>query len=91
MEVKSCLSLHPNLKGKREKLIFVNDRGIPVEEDFLTSRQILETAGFIPEQYNLYLKTDNSPNDYRGVDDKTPIEVQNGLEFRAVPKPTSQI
>ena len=83
----------PASKLEREKMIYVNGREIPVEEAFLISRQILETAGSIPEQYNnLYLKTGNSPNDYRGVDDdKTPIEVQNGLEFRAVPKPTSQV
>jgi hypothetical protein len=89
MEVKKLSE--PASKLEREKMIYVNGRGIPVEEDFLTSRQILETAGFIPEQYNLYLKTGNSPNDYHGVDDKTPIEVQNGSEFRAVPKPTSQV
>ena len=89
MEVKKLSE--PASKLEREKMIYVNGRGIPVEEDFLTSRQILETAEFIPEQYNLYLKTGNSPNDYHGVDDKTPIVVQNGLEFRAVPKPTSQV
>jgi hypothetical protein len=31
------------------------------------------------------------PNDYQGVEDKAPIEIQNGLQFRAVPKPTSQV
>lgn len=81
----------PASKLDREKMIHVNGRDIPVEKDFLTSRQILEAAGFIPEQYSLYLKAGGTPNDYRGVDEKTPIEVQNGLEFRAVPKPTSKI
>lgn len=80
----------PAAKLGREKMIHVNGRDMPVEKDFLTSRQILEAAGFVPEQYSLYVKTGSSPNDYRGIDDKAPIEVQNGLEFRAAPKPTSQ-
>lgn len=64
---------------------------IPIENDFLTSKQILEAAGFVPEQYSLSIQTGKTPNDYEGVEDKTPIEIQNGLQFRAVPKPTSQV
>jgi len=78
-------------KLDKEKLIYVNDKMMPVDNDFLTSKQILEAAGFAPEQYSLYVHTGKTPNDYHGVEDKTPIEIQNGLQFRAVPKPTSQI
>ncbi|MDQ3852920.1 MAG: hypothetical protein M3299_08815 [Thermoproteota archaeon] len=79
-------------KLDKEKMIYVNDKMIPVDNDFLTSRQILEIAGFAPEQYSLYIQTGKTPNDYHGVEeDKTPIEIQNGLQFRAVPKPTSQV
>ncbi len=72
-------------------MIYVNDKVIPVEKDFITSRQIFEVAYFVPEQYILYIQIGKTPNDYRGVEDKTPIEIQNGLQFRAVPKPTSQV
>ena len=78
-------------KLDKEKMIYVNDKMIPVDNDFLTSKQILEAAGFAPEQYSLYIQTGETPNDYQGVEDKTPIGIQNGLQFRAVPKPTSQI
>ena len=78
-------------KLDKEKMIYVNDKMIPVDNDFLTSKQILEAAGFVAEQYSLYVQTGKTPNDYHGVEDKTPIEIQNGLQFRAVPKPTSQV
>jgi hypothetical protein len=78
-------------KLDKEKMIYVNDKMIPVDNDFLTSKQILEVAGFAPEQYRLYIQTGKTPNDYQGVEDKAPIEIQNGLQFRAVPKPTSQV
>jgi hypothetical protein len=78
-------------KLDKEKMIYVNDKMIPVDNDFLTSKQILEVAGFAPEQYRLYIQTGKMPNDYQGVEDKAPIEIQNGLQFRAVPKPTSQV
>jgi hypothetical protein len=81
----------PPAKLDKEKMIYVNDRMIPIENDFLTSKQILVAAGFVPEQYSLYLKTGNTPKDHTEVTDKTPIEIQNGLHFRAVPKPTSQV
>jgi hypothetical protein len=81
----------PPAKLDKEKMIYVNDKMIPVDNDFLTSNQILETAGFAPEQYSLYIQTGKTPNDYHGVEDKTPVEIQNGLQFRAVPKPTSQV
>jgi hypothetical protein len=78
-------------KLDKEKMIYVNDKMIPVDNDFLTSKQILEVAGFAPEQYSLYIQTGERPNDYQGLEDKAPIEIQNGLQFRAVPKPTSQV
>lgn len=81
----------PPAELDNEKMIYVNDKMIPIENDFLTSKQILETAGFVPEQYSLYIQTGKTPNDYQGVEDETPIEIQNGLQFRAVPKPTSQV
>lgn len=81
----------PPAKLDKEKMIYVNDKMIPIENDFLTSKQILEAAGFVPEQYSLYIHTGKTPNDYHGVEDKAPIEIQNGLQFRAVPKPTSQV
>jgi hypothetical protein len=78
-------------KLDKEKMIYVNDKMIPVDNDFLTSKQILEAAGFAPEQYNLYIQSGKTSNDYHIIEDKAPVEIQNGLQFRAVPKPTSQV
>ncbi len=75
-------------KLNREKTIYVNDIMMPIEDDFLTSTQILARAGFVPERYNLYLKTGDAPKDYSLMTDKTPIEIQNGKYFRAVPNIT---
>ncbi len=43
-----------------EKMIYVNDREIPVIEDSLTASEMLEKAGFSPMEYVLYPVSDGS-------------------------------
>lgn len=36
-----------------EKMVHVNDRDIPIMEDVLPAREILERAGFVPGEFEL--------------------------------------
>jgi hypothetical protein len=65
------------------KIIFVNKKEFRVTEDALTGTQILQLAGFDPNQYDLFLirgqKSDQIAPDQS-------VKIENGLHFNAIPK-----
>jgi hypothetical protein len=68
---------------EHEKIIFVNKKQIHVSEDSLTGRQILEKAGFDPNQYDLFLV--HGQNSQKIEPDQS-VEIKNGLHFNAILK-----
>ncbi len=68
---------------EHEKIIFVNKKQIHVSEDSLTGRQILEKAGFDPNQYDLFLI--HGQNSQKIEPDQS-VKIENGLHFNAILK-----
>jgi hypothetical protein len=64
-----------------ESVIFVNKKQIRVDESSLTGRQILERAGYDPNQYDLFL-VHGQTNQKIGLDE--PVHIENGLHFNAI-------
>ena len=71
-------------KGKNdETIIFVNKQQIRVEEDSLTSRQILALASLDANQYDLFLvRGQNSEK----IEPEQAVSIKNGLHFNAILK-----
>jgi sulfur carrier protein ThiS len=74
-----------------EKMIYLNDREIPVIEDSLTAAEMLEKAGFSPTEYVLYPVSDgsvhNSERKGKPLKDKQRMKVENGARMVAVLEP----
>jgi hypothetical protein len=63
----------------REKMVFVNDKEIPIIEDSLSAAEILERAGFAPTEYILYFS-----NSRRSMNVDKTLKIENGMKMEAV-------
>lgn len=68
---------------EHEKVIFVNKKEIRVDEDDLTGKQILEKAGFDPNQYDLFLVHGQTG---QKIEQDQHVEIKNGMHFNAILK-----
>ncbi|HVX02697.1 MAG TPA: hypothetical protein VHA09_06050 [Nitrososphaera sp.] len=69
----------------REKMVFVNDKEIPVIEESLSTDELLERAGFAPTEYLLYtLDTKNGKE--KPVMAKKTLKIENGMRMRVMLK-----
>jgi len=66
-----------------EKVIFVNKKQIKVIADSLNGKQILELAGYDPNQYDLFLV--HGQNSQK-IELEQMIEIKNGMHFNAILK-----
>lgn len=66
---------------EQEKIIFVNKKEIRVAEDDLTGKQILEKAGFDPNQYDLFLVHGQTG---QKIEPDQRLEIKNGMHFNAI-------
>lgn len=66
---------------EHEKIIFVNKKEIRVAEDDLTGKQILEKAGFDPNQYDLFLVHGQTG---QKIEPDQRLEIKNGMHFNAI-------
>ena len=73
-------------KVQEENMIYINERGFPIDKDTLTGEQILEIGGFASNEYDLYILHD--PNKSKQIQNKETIKIRNRLRFNAVLKPT---
>ena len=65
--------------------IFLNRRKVEASSSPLTGLQILALGGY-GQDYDLYkLQGEGDPTGGVKVDHEEPIEIQNGLHFRAIP------
>lgn len=70
----------------REKMVFVNDKEIPIIEDSLSADEILERAGFAPTEYLLYT-LDRKTSEEKPTIAKKTLKIENGMRVEAVLKP----
>lgn len=70
----------------REKMVFVNDKEIPIIEDSLTQDEILERAGFAPTEYLLYTLDTKNGKEKPAMAKKT-LKIENGMRMQAALKP----
>ncbi len=74
-----------------EKMIYVNDREIPIIEDSLTAEEMLEKAGFSPTEYVLYpVSHGNGRNIERKrkpLKDSQRVKIENGARLLAALEP----
>jgi hypothetical protein len=73
-------------KVQEEKMIYINERGLPIDQDVLRGEEILEVGGFAPNEYDLYLLQD--ANKTKQIENRETIKIRNGLRFNAILKPT---
>ena len=66
-----------------KKIIFVNKKKIPVSEDSLTGKQILEKAELDPSKYDLFLV---HGQDSKKIEPNQEVEIKNDLHFNAILK-----
>ncbi len=64
-------------------VIFVNKKRFEVSEETLTGTQILQRAGYDPNQYDLFL-VHGQKDDLIGPDQS--VKIENGLHFNAILK-----
>ncbi|NDB47380.1 MAG: hypothetical protein EB163_08935, partial [Nitrososphaeria archaeon] len=69
-------------KQEMTKVIFVNKVQIRVEQDTLLGKEILQLAGFNPQEYDLYLNEGGSQGKKIGPDES--VRIKNGLRFNAI-------
>jgi hypothetical protein len=65
------------------KVIFVNKKQFRVTEDKLTGSQILQLAGYDPNQYDLFLV--HGQKSEQIAPDQS-VEIKDGMHFNAIPK-----
>jgi sulfur carrier protein ThiS len=74
-----------------EKMIYVNDREIPIIEDSLTAAEMLEKAGFSPTEYVLYTVSDgngrNIERKRKPLKDSQRVKIENGARLFAALEP----
>ena len=64
-----------------EKVIFVNNKKIPVKANYLTGKEILEKADFDPDKYDLFLVRGQKSELIR-LDQK--VYIKNDMHFNAI-------
>jgi hypothetical protein len=72
-------------EAQKENMVYINERGYPVNQSSLTGTQLLEMAGFAANEYNLYHVSDK--NKSKEIKPNEHVEIQNGLRFNVVLKP----
>jgi Multiubiquitin len=72
-------------EAQKENMVYINERGFPVNQNSLTGSQLLEMAGFAANEYNLYIISEE--NKSKEIKPEERVEIQNGLRFNAILKP----
>jgi hypothetical protein len=72
-------------EAQKENIIYINERGFPVNQNSLTGSQLLEMAGFAANEYNIYIVS--KQNKSKEIKPEEHVEIQNGLRFNAILKP----
>lgn len=72
---------------QNEKMVYINDRGIPIVEDSLTTREIMERAGFLPGEYLLYLSSDQKEPQGKPLKEDQKVQIKNNMHLLVAFKP----
>jgi hypothetical protein len=72
-------------EAQKENMVYINERGFPVNRNSLTGAQLLEMAGFAANEYNIYIVSEE--NKSKEIKPEERVEIQNGLRFNVILKP----
>lgn len=71
---------------QNEKMVYINDRSIPIAEDSLTAREIMERAGYLPSEYLLYLSSERGPQG-KPLKEGQKVQIRNNMHLTVAFKP----
>jgi len=69
---------------QNEKMVHVNDRNVPIIEDVLPAKEILERAGFVPGEFELRMPAEEG----KRVKEDEQVRIENNMRLDTVLKPT---
>lgn len=70
-----------------EKMVYVDDKGIPIAEDSLTAQQIMERAGFASDQYMLYVSPAQQGSKGKPLKEDQKVQIKNNMQLQVIFKP----
>jgi hypothetical protein len=72
---------------QNEKMVYVNDIGMPILEESLPAGEVLERAGFAPSEYLLRITQSETGSKERVLKAEQLLEIRNNMRATAVLKP----